>query len=63
MNVHYEWDLFALGDFNSITVTLSGDDSEYWAGNYGPRFQGMHLYVAPGDIGVAGTSNVDLLTD
>ena len=33
----------------SMKVTLSGDDAEYWAGNYGSQFQGMHLYVsAPG---------------
>ena len=30
----------------SFKVTLSGDDIEYWAGNYGPQFQGMHLYVS-----------------
>jgi len=64
-NVHFEWDMKTLPTYDRIVVTLSGDDSEYWAGNYGPKFQGMHLYVAPGGGNPSGgaVKNVDLLTD
>ena len=39
-----------------ITVTLSGKDVEYWAGNYGPTFQGMNLYFTFGASQTAATT-------
>ena len=39
-----------------ITVTLSGKDVEFWAGNYGPVFQGMNLYFTFGAKDVAATT-------
>ena len=36
----------SLENVDSIKVTLSGTDAEYWAGNYGAVFQDMDLYLS-----------------
>ena len=48
-DVHMQWDTQAEGKFenvDSLKVTLSGTDAEYWAGNYGAVFRGMDLYLS-----------------
>lgn len=49
-DVHMDWPMRNLTDgTESVKVTLSGTDAEYWAGNYGAVFQGMDLYISRRD--------------